>query len=121
MELWIPCIVGASAYEGLGMTAPIVFLLYDTLQIVLDSFLHHILQRNVVLGGDATAIFVFRRVVRYCPVQAVNFQSYIAPLRAYRDPLPHQRLTAFISSPDAKRGRLGENDFHKPRRILHSG
>src|SRR3989442_7228531 len=64
MELQIPRTFSSRKrdYERLGMTVPAVFLLYDTSQIVLDGFLHHIFQRNLVLCGDALAIIVFGRI-----------------------------------------------------------
>ncbi len=67
MELQIPRTFSSRKrdYERLGMTVPAVFLLYDTSQIVLDGFLHHIFQRNLVLCGDALAIIVFGRIVRH--------------------------------------------------------
>src|SRR2546425_68724 len=116
MELQIPRTFSSRKrdYERLGMTVPAVFLLYDTSQIVLDGFLHHIFQRNSVLGSDLAAIFVFWRIIGYCPVHAGNFQAYIAPLRAHRDPLPRQRLTALIATAHAKSRGLGENNLREP-------
>src|SRR5438034_6976393 len=96
------------------MTVPAVFLLYDTSQIVLDGFLHHIFQRNLVLCGDALAIIVFGRIVRHSSVHARNFETHVAPFRCYSYPFASKHLTALIATAHAKSRGLGENNLREP-------
>src|SRR5207253_6143897 len=83
-------------------------------QIVLDGFLHHIFQRNLVLCGDALAIIVFGRIVRHSSVHARNFETHVAPFRCYSYPFASKHLTALIATAHAKSRGLGENNLREP-------
>src|SRR5213076_1183363 len=63
------------------------------------GFLHHDLERYVVLGGDAAAIFILGRVIGDGAVHAGNLDANLSPLGANFFPSTRQNVPHFISPP----------------------
>src|SRR5215472_4015409 len=85
--------------------------LLGSLEKFLQRFLHDHLQWYTVLGGDAAAVFVFRRVAGYGAVHAGNLDAHSAEVGRDGLPLATEHLAFFLAPPDTQRGSFSEDDF----------
>ena len=74
----------------------------------LHCFLHHRLQRHMLLRGDAAAVFVFGSVVGDGPIHAGDLDPHIAPWRATRFPIGAPTLPLLFAPAHAQSRGLGE-------------
>src|SRR5215831_6819175 len=72
------------------------------------SFLHHGLQRHVMLSRNAAAVFILWRVIGNCAIHARDLDPNLTPFGAYAFPTPRQRLTCLVAPSDAQSSGLRE-------------
>src|SRR5215471_20945995 len=87
--------------------------LLGSLEKFLQGFLHDHLQWYTLLGGDAAAVFVFRRVAGYGAVHTGNLDAHIAEVGRNRLPLATEHLAFFLAPPDPQGGSFGKDDLRQ--------
>src|SRR5579863_2769586 len=90
-----------------------LWLVFLFSKISARSFLHHGLQRHMMLGGDAPAVFILGRIIRDGPVHACDLDANLAPFDADIFPTSGQGLTSLVASPNTESGRLAEDQLRQ--------